>query len=172
MEILDILDGKRNTFCIWQNYIFLAEAERIQTRQSWDSKRSQIIKTSGRKRTPNLFRALLISMICTTCSKQQRLSMGRAQIATLLSSPRIGHFWRMTLSFNNNEGALRAAHEQRNDGDRRHHSVHSRSPRQTITRYPANPRMKSDMLQCKWKTIKLAAQTASRRKSSSLVARI
>ena len=37
------------------------------------------------------------------------------------------------------EGALRAALEQKNCGDRRHHSVHSAASGKTIARYPANP---------------------------------
>ena len=71
--------------------------------------KSEILKTSGGKRKPTLFRPLLISMTCTTSSKQQRLPMSRARITTLLSKPSMGHFWRMTLPFKTTEIAFRVA---------------------------------------------------------------
>ena len=102
VEIQDLLDCKRNTFCIFQNDNISRQKQKNTNASKLRLKRrSEILKTNGGNRKPKWFIALLIRMTCTTSSKQQRLSMSRAHITTFLSNPRMGHIWRMTLPFNN-----------------------------------------------------------------------
>ena len=57
-------------------------------------------------------------------------------VTTLFYSLRMGHFWRMTLPFNNDGGTTS---EPRICGDRRHHPVHFVASRENIASYPAKP---------------------------------
>jgi len=89
-------------------HYFSTKAERIPNYQCIKTeiqKNITDIKNKWWEEKTKLFKALLISLTCTSSSKQQRLSMSWAQIATFLSSPRIGHFWRITLSFSSDEGS-------------------------------------------------------------------